>query len=76
MLIAVLNAGDRPFRGRDHGDLDKAQHLCRQAGDQSSVAADGGGFGANHADGTSSTFIQQALDWIAKERRKALRQTS
>jgi len=26
MLIAVLNAGDRPFRGRDNGDLDKAQH--------------------------------------------------
>jgi hypothetical protein len=56
------------------GDLDKAQDLCRQAGDQSSLAADGGGFGANHADGTHSTFIRQALDWIAKERRKALRQ--
>ena len=25
MLIAMLNAGDRPFRARDHGDLDKAQ---------------------------------------------------
>jgi hypothetical protein len=57
------------------GDLDKAQHLCRQAGDQNSLAADGGGFSTNHADGTRSTFIQQALDWIAKERRKALRET-
>ena len=55
------------------GDLDKAQDLCSQAGDQSSLAADGGGFGANHADGMHSTFIQQASDWIAKERTRAVR---
>jgi hypothetical protein len=35
MLIAVLNAGDRPFRGRDHGDLDKAQH--QQPGEDAKI---------------------------------------
>jgi hypothetical protein len=35
MLIAVLNAGDRPFRGRDHGDHDKAQH--QQPGEDTKI---------------------------------------
>lgn len=55
------------------GDLDRAQYLCREAGDQTSLMADGGGFGTHNADGTHLTFIQQAQEWIASERRKSLR---
>ncbi len=54
-------------------DFDKAQYLCRQAGDQKPLAADGGGFTTGHPDGTRSTFNQQALEWIAQKRRKAVK---
>jgi hypothetical protein len=54
------------------GNFDEAELLCRQAGDQSPLEADGGGFTTGHGDGTRSTFNQQALAWIAKERRTTM----
>ena len=51
-----------------NGDLDKAEDLCRAAGDQSELLADGGGFTTNNSDGTRSTFNKQALRWIASRR--------
>lgn len=50
------------------GDFDEAQELCYEAGDQRPLMADGGGYCTNHADGTRSTFNEQALRWIADRR--------
>lgn len=50
------------------GDFDEAQRLCFEAGDQRPIMADGGGYTTIHADGTRSTFIEQALRWIADQR--------
>jgi hypothetical protein len=78
-MLAELETGDELHHQKRtlaiclhllRGDLHQAQHLCRQAGDQRPIDADGGGFRTHHADGTWSTFNQQALEWIAKQRRR------
>lgn len=56
------------------GDLDGALRLCR-IDDPAlhPLMRDSGGFTTHHHDGSTSTFLDQARDWIARRRRGELR---
>jgi hypothetical protein len=54
-------------------DLDGAIHLCRMDDpDTHPLMREGGGFSTRNRDGTISTFIDQARDWIARKRRSEM----
>lgn len=54
-------------------DLDGAIDLCRTDDpDAHPMMREGGGFTTHNPDGTISTFLDQASDWIARERRNKL----
>lgn len=56
------------------GRLDAAFELCRVSNsDEHPIIRGSGGFLTRNADGSVSTFLDQARDWIARERRGALR---
>ena len=55
------------------GELDAAMRLCRP--DEPLVhplMRESGGFTTHHRDGSSSTFLEQARDWIMSHRRDGL----
>ena len=55
------------------GDLDAAIHLCRvDDPDAHPLIRENGGFTTPNSDGSISTFLDQASDWIARKRRSEL----
>lgn len=54
-------------------DLNGAMDLCRiDDPDLHPMMRDSGGFTTHNHDGSSSTFLDQARDWIARKRRDEL----
>jgi len=54
-------------------DMDRAFELCRLDNpDTHPLMADNGGFTTHNRDGSVSTFLDQARDWIARQRREEL----
>lgn len=54
-------------------DLDGAMRLCRICDpDAHPLMREGGGFTTHNRDGSTSTFVDQARDWIAVRRRSAI----
>lgn len=82
MLLALPH--DQHLRGQNRAlaiclhimmdDLDKAMRLCR-INDPAAhpLMHECGGFTTHNADGSVSTFLDQACDWIARKRRGELR---
>ena len=81
-MLAAIPERDRP-RGQHRAlaiclhilaeDLDGAIGLCRTDDpDAHPMTREGGGFTTHNPDGTISTFLDQARDWIASKRRKEL----
>lgn len=55
-------------------DLDGAMRLCRiDDAETHPLMREGGGFTTHNRDGSISTFLDQARDWIARKRRAELR---
>lgn len=53
-----------------NSDLERAQQLCRtDDSDAHPLVREGGGFTTHNPNGSVSTFLDQAREWIAKKRR-------
>ena len=81
-IATMLNAlpTDEDLRGQPralavclnllNSEFDRAQKLCRtDDGDAHPLVREGGGFTTHNPDGSVSTFLDQAREWIAQHRR-------